>query len=194
MVCYLVRHGKDDDTVRGGWSDHPLTAEGFAQVAELAESIEKNNDVLSISRIYTSDLMRAKQTAECIARRIGIPVTYAPGFREVNNGALAGMKHERANALNPGMFWNTLEWEQSYPGGESPKAFYERISAAWASFESEMLGRRENTLLVTHGGVIDAIYHIVNGQPCSNKEKPYPVPHAKLIALEYVDGRWMAKS
>lgn len=27
MTCYLLRHGKDDDTLRGGWSDAPLTAE-----------------------------------------------------------------------------------------------------------------------------------------------------------------------
>ena len=35
MICYLVRHGKDDDTVRGGWSQQPLTDEGKVQAAEL---------------------------------------------------------------------------------------------------------------------------------------------------------------
>ena len=33
MTCYLVRHGKDDDTVRGGWSEQPLSDEGKAQAA-----------------------------------------------------------------------------------------------------------------------------------------------------------------
>ena len=35
MICCLVRHGKDDDTVRGGWSQQPLTDEGKVQAAEL---------------------------------------------------------------------------------------------------------------------------------------------------------------
>ena len=39
MVCYLVRHGKDDDTVRGGWSQQPLTAEGKIQADRMASFV-----------------------------------------------------------------------------------------------------------------------------------------------------------
>ena len=42
MICYIVRHGKDDETVRGGWSRHSLVPEGVAQVRTLgAEILEK---------------------------------------------------------------------------------------------------------------------------------------------------------
>ena len=44
MTCYLVRHGKDDDTVRGGWSEQPLSDEGKAQAEALA-CLVQNRDL-----------------------------------------------------------------------------------------------------------------------------------------------------
>ena len=63
MICYLLRHGKDDETVRGGWSDHPLTEEGLRQAETLAFAD------WTVSHIYSSDLQRAIQTAQIIAQR-----------------------------------------------------------------------------------------------------------------------------
>lgn len=39
MICYLVRHGQDDDSVRGGWSDCTLTELGIQQSIELANNL-----------------------------------------------------------------------------------------------------------------------------------------------------------
>ena len=89
MICYLVRHGKDDDTVRGGWSGQPLNDEGKAQADELASFIQRND--LGIKRIYSSDLLRAMQTAQSVADKLYLPIIPMPEFREVNNGDLAGM-------------------------------------------------------------------------------------------------------
>ena len=47
MYIYLIRHGKDDETVRGGWSNSPLTEEGILQVHRLADEIEKNQNLLN---------------------------------------------------------------------------------------------------------------------------------------------------
>ena len=66
MICYLVRHGKDDETVRGGWSDSPLTAEGVQQAERLAAELLAAGG-LSIGVIYSSDLPRARQTAAILA-------------------------------------------------------------------------------------------------------------------------------
>lgn len=193
MVCYLVRHGKDDDSARGGWSPHPLTAEGVAQVKMLADYIFEHNDSLGIKHIYTSDLARAKQTARIIGSKIDVSVTKMPEFREVNNGALAGMKNELANIRYPGLYWNTLAWDEAYPDGESPKVFYKRISAAWARLEREMISGQGNTMLVTHGGVINVILSIVNRQSYSNKKQPRQILNAQMIALEFIDGNWIEK-
>ena len=104
MKCYLVRHGKDDDSVRGGCSDAPLTEQGIEQVNALANDLASNLQ-LNISRIFSSDLFRAKQTAEIISKAINVPVVYLPQFREVNNGVLAGMKNTEALKKYPGLFW-----------------------------------------------------------------------------------------
>ena len=126
MICCLVRHGKDDDTVRGGWSQQPLADEGEVQAAE----------------------------------------------------------------QYPGLYWNTLAWEQQYPGGESPKEFYERIRCAWDVLQKDILERNENVMLVTHGGVMHVILSIVKGEIYSNQASPRKIRNAELIVLKYQSGKW----
>ena len=188
MICYLVRHGKDDDTVRGGWSGQPLTDAGKAQADELASFIQRSG--LEIKHIYSSDLLRAMQTAQSVADKLYLPIIPMPELREVNNGDLAGMKNDLASKMYPGLYWNTLDWEQRYPGGESPREFYERISTAWDAFQKLVLEQNENVMLVTHGGVINVILSIVNGEKYSNKTSMRKIRNAELIALEYQGKRW----
>ena len=189
MICYLARHGKDDDTVRGGWSQQPLTDEGKAQADELASFVQRSD--LGIKRIYSSDLLRAMQTAQPVSDKLLLPIIQMPEFRETNNGILAGMQNELANKMYPGLYWNTLDWEQRYPGGESPREFYERISTAWDAFQKIVLEQNENVLLVTHGGVINVILSIVNGEKYSNKTAMRKIRNAELIALEYQGKGWI---
>lgn len=190
MICYLVRHGKDDETVRGGWSQHLLTEEGVHQVEMLAEQIA---GCMDIRRVYSSDLQRAMQTAQIIGNRAGLPVIPLSQFRETNNGALAGMKNTVALVCYPNLFWNQLEWEQCYPGGESPKAFYERICVAWESFSKQIVAQNESVILVTHGGVIHVILSLIESRAYSNKERQRNIPHASIIALSYENGTWKEK-
>lgn len=183
MNCYLVRHGKDDDSVRGGWSDAPLTEQGIEQVKALANDLALNSQ-MNIVQIFSSDLFRAKQTAEIISKKIDVPVVYLPQFRETDNGVLAGMKNTEALNKYPGLFWNTLDWNECYPEGESPHAFYDRIRGAWYEFADLIRDRDGDVILVTHGGVINVILHILNGLEYSNKTKPFPVKHAELIPVK----------
>lgn len=190
MICYLIRHGKDDENVRGGWSQAPLTDEGVKQVQELAKHISDNKEKYSIDTIYSSDLARAKETAEPIAKALDLSVTYIPEFREVNNGVLAGMKNELAQQLYPNLFWNRLEWEQKYPEGESPSEFYKRIVDAWHNFEKDIITNNKNVILVTHSGVMQVILSIIENTLYSNKEKLRSVNNAEVIAAEYKFGKW----
>lgn len=183
MVCYLMRHGKDDDTLRGGWSDTPLSELGVEQVQALAEKLTKDPQFV-VEKIYTSDLPRAKQTAGIISRNLHVPVTCLSQFREVNNGVLAGMKNVEALEKFPGLFWNTLGWDEKYPGGESPREFFERIASAWEDLAGDMRKSGGNVILVTHGGVINVILHLVNGLTYSNQTKPFPVKNAEVISVE----------
>lgn len=190
MICYLVRHGRDDDTVRGGWSTSPLTEDGVRQAAALSEELKNNSQKYDIRYIYASDLCRTLQTADILAAALELPVIKCPEFRETNNGDLAGMKHELANQKYPGLYWNSLEWEDKYPNGESPKEFYERICAAWDGFTQKLQSADGNVLLVTHQGVINVILHHIAGTVFSNKEKQEKIAHAQLIPLTLESGRW----
>lgn len=190
MRCYLIRHGKDDDTIRGGWSQAPLTSDGITEVESLSEWIANHREQYAIKHIYSSDLCRAVQTAQILANIIQLPVSFLPAFRETNNGNLAGLDNALALVRYPDLFWNQLEWEQCYPNGESPKQFYERILNAWMCFSEEILKNNENVALITHGGVIQVILSIVQGTVYSNKQLQKPVPHASCITLQYDDGHW----
>lgn len=185
MRIYLVRHGKDQEGIRGGWSDQPLTEEGRRQARELAEQID-----FPVDALYSSDLPRAMQTAEPIGKRLGLSIICRPEFRETNNGELAGMRNEIALVQYPGLFWNTLGWEERYPGGESPREFYERICRAWDTFQKEVLTSGENAMLVTHSGVIHVIRCLLAGRRYSNKVKHPKVEHAKPIVLKFEDAIW----
>lgn len=192
MILYIARHGKDDDTVRGGWSQNPLTEEGIQQAESLASFVQKSD--LNIKHIYSSDLPRAMQTAEAIGNQLQLSVIPMQEFREVNNGILAGMNNDLAAETFPRLYWNTLDWEQRYPGGESPREFYERVRDAWDALQKKVLDRNENVLLVTHGGVIQVILSIVNGEAYSNRKALRKIRNAELIALEYASGKWQEKS
>ena len=179
MTYYLVRHGRDDDSVRGGWSSSPLTEDGVKQVENLASRLLVDSP--EISTIYTSDLPRARQTADILAKALNLPVVELPQFRETNNGVLAGIDNEKAKKHYPGLYWSALEWEQPYPDGESPRDFFERRSDAWRNFKEYA---PEESMLVTHGGVINVIRCIESGIRYSNKENPYPAANAEMIGIE----------
>ena len=178
-MIYLLRHGADDDTRLGGWSDASLSPLGIAQVQKTGEAIAQGS--FGIRRIYSSDLPRARESAEIIAEKLGLSVVYIKAFRETNNGDLAGLKIETAKKEYPGLYWRSLEWNQAYPNGESPNQFVNRIRIAWQSFKREESTKAGNALLVTHGGVIDVILCLENGLPYTNKHVSYRIAHAEIV-------------
>lgn len=183
MIIYLVRHGQDDDTCRGGWSNHALTSEGIQQSENLAIELYNNKNKYNITKIYSSDLIRAQQTAKILADKIDIPIHFTSEFREVNNRDLAGLKNEIANIKFPNLYWRKLEWDEHYPNGESPKEFYERIKSAWNKLIKTEKNNKGNIILVTHGGVINIIKSINLNQEYSNKIRYKGIESASLIPI-----------
>lgn len=179
MKIYIIRHGQDDNTVRGGWSDFGLTESGIEQANALAENLKLRQTEYNIGLIISSDLKRAVQTAEIVAASLDLSIETSDEFREVNNGDLAGIKNEIANKLYPNLYWRNLDWEQQYPNGESPKEFYERICNSWNNFIKKYKNYNRNILLITHGGVINVIKTIINNRPYSNKYRYSGIPCCK---------------
>ncbi len=105
MKVIFVRHGKDDERFRGGWSRLDLTAEGREQAKALAGRLAACRGELSIGAIVASDLPRAMSTANILAEELKLPVQPEPRLREIDNGLLAGMRNETALERYPGLFF-----------------------------------------------------------------------------------------
>lgn len=174
MVIYLIRHGKDDDSYRGGWSDLGLVEEGINQSKLLAEHLYKNKEKYNIDTLISSDLRRTVETVKGIEEKLGIPAQFSSEWRETNNGLLAGMLNSEALEKYPGLFFSSLRMDEQYPGGESPLEFYNRIKDSYNNLCNRIINGEigPNVMLVTHSGVINIIYHIVNGLEWSNKSGP----------------------
>lgn len=179
-IIYLIRHGEDDSSFRGGWSSNELTAKGIIQSKKLALFLKQN---YRIEKIISSDLMRAKQTADIINSELNIDIEFTDKLREMNNGLLAGMKNEIAEEMFPGVYFNTLDINEKYPNGESPKEFYNRIINDFEIILEENY-TFNNMALITHSGVINIIYKYINNQEWSNKEKSIKINNASIYILE----------
>ncbi len=101
-------------------------------------------------RFYASDLKRAWQTAEIIARRTGLQPIPEPGLREFNNGLAANRTQGEAQQLEQPMPASSLDW-QPWPESETWRQFHQRTAACMERLTED---RQQPLLLVTHGGTI----------------------------------------
>ena len=177
-MIYLMRHGADPSDRYGGWSTYGLTEKGKEQVHGAKSSLCDKG----ITQIYSSDLVRAKETAEIVANALSLEITYLPQFRESNNGVLAGMLKSEAVKKYPGVYWNALGWTETWPGGESPEQFFYRIQRAWYEFKEQV--KHNNVLLVSHGGVMNIILCLENGIPYTNKETRFQIKDAEIVQID----------
>lgn len=169
MKAIFVRHGKEDERYRGGWSDLDLIPEGVEQAKKLAKHLKAENQEYNITQILSSDLPRAMTTADLLAAELGLPVQKEARLREVNNGVLAGMPDDTARERYPGLFFSSLQMDEAYPNGESPRDFYKRVKMWFEEFAAECRGTDGSVLVVTHGGVINILYHLVNRMEWDNR-------------------------
>lgn len=165
MILYLVRHGQDTPGYRGGWSRFGLTELGKMQAKDFAISFKAQN--YHIDYMISSDLPRAKETADIISKFLNIKYGLNPSWREYNNGDLAGMSNQDADKQYPGLFFSDIEMNQSFPNGETPFQYYQRINNAL----KQVIKLNKDVLIVTHGGVIDVVRHILENKNWTNSSK-----------------------
>lgn len=153
-----IRHGEtawNVDTRIQGHLDIPLNATGRWQAARMAEALRDEG----IAAIYTSDLSRALQTAEALARALALPAVADTRLRERAFGAFEAMTFAEVEARWPA---DARRWTQRDPdfapegGGESLNAVYARCIAAANQLALAHAG--QTIALVAHGGVMDCLY------------------------------------
>ena len=170
----LVRHGQDEQDKVGGWSDNHLTNEGIKEVEELIYSLDNDYDL-----ILSSDSLRTKETTELINKKLKIDVVFLETLRETNNGSLKNLTKEQAKEKFPGLYFNTLKMDETYPNCESPLMFYERVKNSFLDINKKYIGKK--VLIVTHGGVITVIMCLINGLMYSNLLKITPKTGSKIM-------------
>ncbi len=156
MRLILIRHGETlwNETKRfQGISDIELSSKGRGQACALARSLKKE----PLAMIYTSPLIRARQTADCIARHHACPVVVVDGLKELNQGQLEGLTGEDLRRDYPGFLpqWLMDPEETVLPGGESLGLLQRR---AWAVIEDlAQKHQGETVAAIAHSFVILAI-------------------------------------
>lgn len=146
----VVRHGQSTWNAEGRWqghSDPPLSAMGERQARAAAETVAQ----LGFDAIYSSDLVRARQTADLVAPPDIAPVVVAD-LKERNVGEWEGLTGDEIDARFPGM----REAHESPPGFESDDALVGRVRPALVAIAAAA-SPDATVLIVSHGGVIRSL-------------------------------------
>jgi len=131
MRLILIRHGEtlwNEHHKFQGISDIELSPKGMSQAKKLAESLKEE----ALSKIYTSPLIRARQTAEQIARYHDCQVIVVEDLKELNQGRLEGLTAEEMRRDFPDFLRNWVQNPEraQLPQGESLGEVQRR---AWAA-------------------------------------------------------------
>ncbi|MEZ4859824.1 MAG: histidine phosphatase family protein [Caldilineaceae bacterium] len=160
MQLFFTRHGESQANVERIISNrnlpHSLTAKGQAQTLELAATLADQ----PITAIYASPILRAQETAQILAPKLGAPVFTRAALREFDCGEMEGrgdntawMAHEAVVAA-----WAQGDTDQRIPGGES----FNDMRARFLPFIDQLIAEHQTTdaalLLVSHGSLL---YHML---------------------------------
>lgn len=177
----LIRHGQTDWNLEGryqGQSDVPLNENGLAQARSLIERLNGQ----TFAAIYSSDLLRARQTAQPIAQALGLPVRFEPRLREINQGEWEGVLIEDIKARYAAIWAQRTMDPASVrpPGGETIREVAARVYAALD--EIARLFPTERVLIISHGlSIATAI--------C--RDRGIPVGQAYTVIPDNVQPVWM---
>jgi len=187
-IC-LVRHGEtpwNAEKRLQGQIDIDLNAAGQAQADAAARWLSR----LPVGALYSSDLLRARQTAGCIASRLGLAPTLVPEFRERCYGLFQGLTYDEARERHPDHYhaFQSRDPDYAFPmGGESLRQFHQRVTDRLHRLAAEHAG--QTVVLVTHGGVLDIVNRFVRGNPLE-APRDFLIPNAGINWVTVSGDQW----
>lgn len=183
----LIRHGESTwnrERRIQGQLDPPLSEQGHEQARRVAGRLAPRR----VEALYTSDLLRASQTAAAIASALGVEARPMKELREIFLGDWEGLHTDELAQRFPEA-WDAWTREPSWdvvPRGEGASAFEGRVvSAMDRLFEQHSRG---DAIVVTHGGVIQIALHRVVGRP-SQGLFPFRISNGSVSIVERRNGR-----
>jgi probable phosphoglycerate mutase len=188
----LVRHGETEWNAEGrvqGQTDIPLSPVGRAQ-ARAAAAVLAAHD---FSAVYSSDLMRVRQTAEPAAQRLALPVVHDAELRERHYGIFECLLYTEVRTRFPQQYarFRDKDPDFDFDSGESLRAFFARALAAVTRIAQAHDG--EQVLVFTHGGVLDMLYRHIQELGLSSP-RDFAVPNAGLNWIEFAQDGWRVQS
>jgi probable phosphoglycerate mutase len=149
----LIRHGQSEGNAAGRFGGHtatPLSALGREQALATAQALAGEE----FTAIYSSDLLRAVETATPLARLTGLQVQQSPAFRERGVGVMEGLSFEEAAEQHPEQYAALLrrDFDHVLHGGESYRQLLDRASRELDQAIRRHRGSR--IALFTHTGTI----------------------------------------
>jgi broad specificity phosphatase PhoE len=153
---YIVRHGQTEWNEQGlmqGNADSPLTEKGERQAQETSEKLK----YINFDLVFSSDLLRAKRTAEIIALEHKLAVETTKLLRERNFGGYEGQPYAAMHAFDELMAKLTEEERQTFTqnGVENDASFIARILTFFR--ETAVIHPGKSILVVSHGGVMRSL-------------------------------------
>ena len=184
----LVRHGETDwnrDRRFQGHADPSLNEAGREQARALAEELAG----AQIAIVYTSDLARARETAEIVAASIGTDVVSLRALREIDVGEWQGLTWPEIEARYPD---GARRWHEDgcgWEAGETYDQLAERIVAALRQIASDHPAQR--VLIVGHGGTIRATRAFIDGVSVSeSRRRIRAIGNCEVFRVVTEDGRF----
>jgi probable phosphoglycerate mutase len=158
LTLHFVRHGETDFNaerrIQGQMPEVGLSARGIEQAVAVAEELA----ACGAGALYASDLGRTMQTAEPIARRLGLEIIPEPALREKHFGVLQGRLYSEVDTIVNG--WWTRH-DELFEGGESNRQMYERVAGFLDGLRAAP--PCDCIVLVTHGGTINCALTYLDG-------------------------------
>ncbi|MCD8515645.1 MAG: histidine phosphatase family protein [Burkholderiaceae bacterium] len=152
-----IRHGEtawNKDSRIQGQIDIPLNDTGLWQARQTAQALRDE----AVSAVYSSDLLRAAQTAQAIAEVHQLALQHHVGLRERHFGECQGSTWPDLEQRRPDITdaWRRRIPDFAPPGGESLLVLRERVESTFHELAERHVG--EQIVVVAHGGVLDILY------------------------------------
>lgn len=163
---WLVRHGQTDWNLAGRWQGQAQSAPGLNETG-FAQARAARLPLMGqrFSALYTSDLLRARQTAEILARPLELTVNLEPRLREINLGKWEGLLAGEIMVQYPQELAERQRdpWHTRAPGGEAPADVAARVLEALAEITNQY--PQQKVLIVSHGLSLAVIRCKAEGLP-----------------------------
>jgi broad specificity phosphatase PhoE len=170
---YLIRHGQSAGNAEGRFGGHgptPLSDLGVRQAEKTAKLLAKEG----INAIYSSDLHRAVQTAEPLAKMLNLEVNASEAFRERHVGVLEGLTFDESKAQHPDDYYALVNRSVNHviSGGESYRHLLRRITLKLHDVIRSHNGQR--VAIYSHTGAICFMtLHLLGAIHRSTKQTPW---------------------